>query len=81
MSLWRPGFGRGPVQGVKDPALPHQQLRLSPWPGNFHVLWVWPKKKRKKKEFTIVSFYLLCSLSLMSSLNYKLKSIETSVVF
>ena len=38
------------VQCVKDPVLSLQQLvpllwpGLDPWPRNFHVLWVWPKK-------------------------------------
>ena len=34
-SSWRSGF--------KDPVLSLQlQLRFSPWPGNFHMLWVQP---------------------------------------
>jgi len=39
------------VQQVKDPALPQLwsrlQLRLGfdPWPGNFHMLWAWPKQR------------------------------------
>ena len=38
---------------LKDPALPQLwcrlqlQLRLSPLPGNFHMLWQWPFKKKK----------------------------------
>ena len=38
------------VQWVNDPALPQLWLRLLlwcgfyPWPGNFHMLWVQPKK-------------------------------------
>ena len=31
---------------VKDPALPLQWPRFDPWPGNFHMLWVWPKQKK-----------------------------------
>ena len=37
-------------QQVKDPVQSLQQLGLllryglDPWPGNFHTLWVWPKK-------------------------------------
>ena len=39
---------------VKDPALSPQQLRLllwhrfDPWPGNFHMPWVWLKKPKNK---------------------------------
>ena len=39
------------VQGMKDPALSLQQLRsllrhrFDPWPGNFHMSRVWPKKR------------------------------------
>ena len=42
-----------PVQWIEDLVLPQlwyrsqQWLRFSPWPGNFHVLWVQPKKKKK----------------------------------
>ena len=43
-----------PEQWVKDPALPqlwHRSqllLRFDPWPGNFHMMWVQPKKEKKK---------------------------------
>ena len=46
------------VQWVKDLALSLQWpgwllwCRGDPWPGNFHTLWVWPKKKKKKKKPT-----------------------------
>ena len=39
------------VQQVRDPALSLQQLGLllwrgfGPWPGNFHMPWVWQKKE------------------------------------
>ena len=42
------------VQWVKDPALLQLQCRsqlwlgFSPWPGNFHMLWMQPKKKKIK---------------------------------
>ena len=44
--------------GLKDPALPQLWLRLrsqlwlelNPWPRNFHMPWVQPKKKKKKKD-------------------------------
>ena len=41
------------AQQVKDPELPllwcrsQLQLRFSPWPGNFCMPWVQPKKKKK----------------------------------
>ena len=46
---------RFPAQhgGLKDLALPLLQCRLqlwlgfNPWPGNFHMLWVWLLKKKK----------------------------------
>ena len=43
----------GVAQQVKDRVLSVQWLgsllwcRFSPWPGNFHVPWVWTKKKPK----------------------------------
>ena len=43
------------VQPVKDLVLSLQQfglllwLRFILWSGNFHMLWVQPKKKKKKK--------------------------------
>ena len=44
------------VQWVKAPALSLQQLwsllccGFQPWPRNFHMPWVQPKKKKKKKK-------------------------------
>ena len=38
------------VQRVKEPLLLQQQLRFSPWPGNFCMLRVQQKKKKKKKK-------------------------------
>ena len=41
------------AQPVKDPRLSLLQFRLllwcgfSPWPGNFHMLQMWPKRKKK----------------------------------
>ena len=49
------------AQWVKDPALSLQWLRLllrhgfSPWPGNIHMLWVWPKKKNPAVESIFLS--------------------------
>ena len=34
----------GPVQWVKNPALPHLWLGLNTWPRNFHMQQVWLKK-------------------------------------
>ena len=45
------GLIPGPLQWVKDPALPqlwHRlqlQIGVDPWPRNFHMLCVWPKIK------------------------------------
>ena len=36
------------VQLVKDLALSLLWSGFSPWPGNFCILWMWPKTKRKK---------------------------------
>ena len=42
--------------GLNDLALPQPWhtlqlwLRFNPWPGNFHVPWVWPFKKEKVKK-------------------------------
>ena len=41
---------------VKDPPLLHLWCRLylqhkfSPWPGTFHMPWVWPKKEKENKK-------------------------------
>ena len=49
------------VQWVKNPTLLQLWCRLqlwlgfNPWPGNFHVLWVWPKKKKKKSCYCYTS--------------------------
>ena len=61
------------AQGVKDPALPQLwyrlklKLGLDPWPRNFHVLWVWPKKKKKKSPWRNKQYYspmVICVLLL-----------------
>ena len=41
--------------GLKDPALPELWLGFDPWPENFHMLWVWPQLKKKKKKKEILS--------------------------
>ena len=44
------------VHGVKDLVLSLRQLGallkhgLGPWPDNFHMPQMWPKKKKKKKK-------------------------------
>ena len=38
------------VQWVKDPAMLQLQPGFNPWPGNFHMLWGWLKKKKKKMQ-------------------------------
>ena len=49
------------AQQVKDPALRHlwhksqRQRRIHPWPGSFHMLQVWPKKKKIKIQDKCVS--------------------------
>ena len=41
------GLIPGLAQWVKNPVLPHLQLGFDPWPGNFHIPWVWPKVGKK----------------------------------
>ena len=36
--------------GLKDKVLLHLWIGVNPWPGNFHMLWVQPFKKKKKKK-------------------------------
>ena len=38
------------AQKVKDPALSLQWLGFNPWPGNFGMPWVQPKKGKKKEK-------------------------------
>ena len=39
---------------VNDPLLSLLWLRFNPWSGNFHMLWVWPKKwVNKNKRITL----------------------------
>ena len=35
---------------VKGPVLSLLWCGLDPWPGNFHMSWVWPKKKKKNEQ-------------------------------
>lgn len=54
---------------VKGPALSLQQLRVTavvqfiPWSGIFHMLWVWPKKEKKKVSLILFSPHAPGSLS------------------
>ena len=56
------------AQQVKDLVLSLQQLglllwyRFDPWPGNFHMPWLWPKKRIASAWYT-----LFLSLSLFFS--------------
>ena len=47
------------TQQVKDPALPLLQRRLNPWPGNFHTLWVQPKKKKNLNNLYLSMMLLI----------------------
>lgn len=38
------------AQQVKDLAFSLLWNGFNLWPGNFHMLWAWPKEKKKKKE-------------------------------
>jgi len=40
------------MQQVKDQALSLQWIESDRWPGNFHMLQEWPKKKKKKIQKT-----------------------------
>ena len=52
----------GPAQWVKDPLLPQLwprlwlQLGFNPWPTNFHMLWVRPKKTPKQNPSSFFFF-------------------------
>lgn len=39
--------------GLKDPALSLPRLGLNPWPGNFHVLRVQPRKEKEELVFQL----------------------------
>ena len=44
------------MQWLKDLALSLLWHRFDPWPGNFHVLWAWPKKFKHVHESLKVSW-------------------------
>ena len=52
--LWQHGLDPWPKQWIKCMALPQLRcrsqlwLRFNPWPGNFHIMWVHQKRKKKK---------------------------------
>ena len=50
-----PGCSRHGAVGSVSMA-PQLRLRFNPWPGNFHVPWVQPKRKKKKKFSTKYKF-------------------------
>ena len=57
LSLQQDGFEHS---GFKDLALPQLwcrwqlQLGFDPWPGNFHMLWVWQKENEKSVVIRIL---------------------------
>ena len=64
------------AQWVKELVLSLQWLRLlleyglNPWPENFHMLQLWPKKKKKKdvmKKSFLRAFWYFCQLFLYLS--------------
>ena len=67
------------AQQVKDLELSLQQLRLlmwckvSPWPGNFHMPWVWQKKKERKKSPIPIVDLSISPFSSISFVSYVLK--------
>ena len=50
---------RSPAQssGLKDLALLQLWLKFNPWPGNFHMPWVWPLKYVYKCCSIFFSFF------------------------
>ena len=50
-----------------DVAKPKLQYGLNPWPGKFHMPWVWQKKKKKKKKYTRMK--MLVELERQGTLN------------
>ena len=44
-----PGCSRHGAAGSVS-MVPQLRLRFNPWPGNFHMPWVQPKRKKKKKN-------------------------------
>ena len=48
VEAWVPSPAQHSV--LKDPVLPQLQLRFSPRPGNFHMLWVQQKNFKNKKR-------------------------------
>ena len=36
--------------GLKDLTLLQLQLGFNPWPGNFHMLWVWPLRQQQQQQ-------------------------------
>ena len=44
------------AQQFKDLALSLMWQGFDPWPGNFHTLWAWPKKKGLKLSYAGILF-------------------------
>lgn len=47
-------------------------LKFDPWPGNFHVLWAWPKKKKVYEMKKI-----MCTIATVKKKKAKKKFIQT----
>ena len=77
-SCWGAGSIPNLAQWVKDPEgpqlwrRPQLRLRFNPWPRNFRMLWVWPKKKKKKilNKFILTITCLQCIHSALTSSVY-----------
>ena len=63
------GLTPGPVQGLKDLALPQLRLGFNPWPRNFHKPWVQSLKK-KIGEKTILESFKKQNMNLLHTSNY-----------
>ena len=54
-------------QWVKNPVLLHLQLGFNPWPGNFHMPWVWPKKIKSIIDLKNDQLYFLNIVKILPS--------------
>ena len=53
------------------------QLRFSPWPGNFHILWVWPLKKKKFWKIENEMAQFICDVSIITDLKCTIRWVMT----